>query len=822
MKVSYSWLKQYIDIDMDPNRVSEWLTGCGLEVEGMETYETIRGGLRGLVIGKVLTCVPHVNSDHLHVTTVDVGGEQPLPIVCGAPNIAQGQTVVVATVGTQLYSGEESFIIKKSKIRGEQSMGMICSEQEIGLGVSHDGIMTLTDDVEVGTLAKDFFNVQEDTVFEIGLTPNRSDAASIVGTARDLVAVLRNKLNEPLTHLELKLPSVDDFSPDNQNLPVAVVVEDVDACIRYSGVTIQGVVVKESPDWLKHRLEAVGLRSVNNVVDATNFVLFELGQPLHAFDVAKIAGNKIVVRKMPEGTAFTTLDDVERKLSANDLMICNEKEGMCIAGVFGGNQSGVTAQTTDVFIESACFDPVSVRKTSKYHGIKTDASFRFERGTDANITVYALKRAALLIKEIAGGTIASNVVDVYPRMVEPILIRVNYNRVNRLIGKIIPEHTVIGILSDLEFKIVEQDEDGLLVGAPTNKVDVTREADVVEEILRVYGYNNVEIPLSVNASLSYSPKPNPETIRNQVSDLLTYNGFAEAMSNSLTSVSYSALIPEFDAQSNVQLLNPLSRELNIMRRTLVFGGLEAVAYNINRQSQNLKLYEFGNVYHMPLGVDATESVEKRYVQQQRLALFITGKIMPEAWNTSPESVNFFHLKNYVINILSRLGIQNADLVLKPTNSELYSEGLCIFKGEKNLAVMGSISRKVLRHFDIGQPVLVGELMWDEILKLAAKNRIHAQSIPKFPGVRRDLALLVDNTVTYQQIETIAIQQGKKLLKAVNLFDVYEGDKLEAGKKSYAISLMLQDEKSTLKDKEVEKLVQRVVTTLQNELGATLR
>jgi phenylalanyl-tRNA synthetase beta chain len=815
MKISYNWLKNYINTDLSIEKISTILTDTGLEVEGIEEFESVKGGLEGLVIGQVTSCSKHPDADRLSVTKVNIGTDEELPIVCGAPNVAEGQKVVVATVGTTLYSGDESFKIKKAKMRGEPSEGMICAEDEIGLGTSHDGIMVLDDSAIIGTPAKEYFNIETDTVFEIGLTPNRIDGASHIGTARDLAAFLSQTKKT-----ELVKPSVDDFKVDNNNLPIEIIVENQEACPRYTGVTVSNVKVGPSPEWLQNRLKAIGLKPINNLVDISNYVLHETGQPLHFFDADKINGNKVIIRTLPEATPFVTLDDQERKLSANDLMICNENNGMCIAGVFGGTTSGVSENTKNVFIESAHFNSVFVRKTAKRHDLHTDASFRFERGSDPNITVYALKRAALLIKEIAGGEISSEIVDVYPMPVADYKVDLTFHNLKRLIGKEIPKDKVKNILESLDIKIVSEDDEKLSLEVPTYRVDVLREVDVIEEILRIYGYNNIEISEHVNSSLSYSQKPDKENIQNTVSDILTGNGFNEIMCNSLTKADYYNDLETFKPENLVKIFNPLSNDLNVMRQTLLFGGLESVMYNRNRRNPDLILYEFGNCYYK--NESESENPLKKYSEEQHLALFITGNKTEESWITKQEPTSFFVLKSYVENILERLGFDLNQIEAEDISSDIFTEGLT-YKYNKNQVVnFGIVHKKLLKAFDIDAPVYYAEFSWNTVLKITAKNSIRYTEISKYPEVRRDLALLVDKDVRFSSIKELAQRSERKLLKKVSLFDVFEGEKLGANKKSYAVSFILQDEHKTLTDKQIDKIVNNFIRVFEKELGAQIR
>ncbi|MBK3518508.1 phenylalanine--tRNA ligase subunit beta [Carboxylicivirga marina] len=816
MNISYNWLKNYLNIDLEPAKVSEILTDIGLEVGGMEEIQSIKGGLEGLVIGEVLTCEKHANADKLSVTTVNIGGEEPLPIVCGAPNVAAGQKVVVATVGTILYSGDESFTIKKSKIRGEQSMGMICAEDEIGLGNSHDGIMVLPTDVTVGTLAKDYFKIENDIAIEIDLTPNRVDGSSHYGVARDLAAYLKQHQD----NVELTLPSVDDFKVENTMYPVKVSVENTEACPRYCGVTISDVTIKESPEWLQNRLKAIGLNPINNVVDVTNFVLHELGQPLHAFDGNEITGDEVIVKTLDDGTEFETLDEVKRELSDNDLMICNSQTGMCIAGVFGGIRSGVSETTTKVFLESAYFNPVWVRKTAKRHTLSTDASFRFERGVDPNMTVYALKRAALLIKEVAGGTISSEITDIYPEKVQNFEIDVTYHNIIRLIGKELSKETIKSILKALDIVISAETEEELKLSVPPYRVDVQREADIIEEILRIYGYNNIEMPATVNSTIVYSQKPDDHKSKNIIANQLTSQGFSEIMCNSLTKATYYETSQTYPRHDVVELANPLSNDLNGMRQTLLFGGLESINHNVNRRNSDLKFFEFGNSYHFNAGGDKSDL--NNYNEEQKLSLFMVGNKATLSWNTPEQKISFYDLKNQLENILLRLGLSFNDFKEEETKSDLFAEGLSLVQGDKSVIDFGLVDGKLLKAFDIDTPVYFAEIKWDIILKKSGKKEVTFTEISKFPEVKRDLALVINQDVKFEQVKQIAHKTEKKLLKRVSLFDVFEGEKLGAGKKSYAVSFILQDETKTLNDKQIDKIMNKMMSNYERELNAIIR
>lgn len=818
MNISYNWLKDYIKTDLPVEEISRILTDLGLEVGSVETVDTVKGGLRGLVVGEVLTCKKHPNADKLSVTTVDIGDEEPLPIVCGAPNVAAGQKVVVATVGSTLYPNEEGFEIKKAKIRGEVSRGMICAEDEMGLGTSHNGIMVLEPETKTGTPAAEYFNIESDILIEIDLTPNRIDGASHIGVARDLAAYLRQ--NDP--GVKVEWPSVENFKTDNNNWPVEVDVQATEACTRYSGITLSGLEVKESPDWLKNKLLAIGQTPINNVVDITNFVLHEMGQPLHAFDGDKIKGDKVVVKTLDHGTLFTTLDEKERELDEKDLMICNAEDGMCIAGVFGGIDSGVTESTTKVFLESACFSPVYIRKTARRHTLNTDASFRFERGTDPNITVYALKRAALLIKDLAGGTISSDIVDIYPDPVKDFEVELSLKHVNRLIGKhITPDH-IKNILEALDINVLtETSNDVWQLAVPPYRVDVQREADVIEEILRVYGYNNVEAPSKLNSTIVYAEKPDIDDLRNKIAGQLIGAGFYEIMNNSLTKAAYFEASESFPEQEVVKLANPLSTDLNGMRQTLLFGALEAVRHNRNRQSSDLRLFEFGNCYK--LNPDKPAGEVSGYKEDEKLALVATGNKTSGDWNNPDTRVSFFDLKTWTFNILERLGINTVDCKETPCEIDLVPEGLTFTTNDGvELFYMGMIHPQLLKNFDIDEPVYFAEINWKTLVKLSARKEVTFKELSKFPEVKRDLALLINKDVMFKDIRDLALKTEKKILKEVSLFDVFEGEKLGAGKKSYAVTFTLQDTSKTLKDKQIEKTMNNLTQIFEKELGAKLR
>ena len=808
MKVSYSWIKEYLNVDLNAVDCAKVLTDTGLEVEGIQEIESIKGGLKGLVIGNVLTCEQHPNADRLRKTTVNVGAEV-LEIVCGAPNVAAGQNVVVATVGTVLYDDKgESFKIKKGKIRGEVSLGMICGSDEIGMGGAHDGIMVLDENAKPGTAASEYFKLESDTVFEIGLTPNRSDAMGHMGVALDL----RAGLAAQGVNLDLCKPSVEAFAVDNTDLSIEVTVEDNELCPRYAGLTISGLKVEESPEWLRRRLEALGLAPINNIVDITNYVLHETGNPLHAFDASKIKGNKIVVKTVAQDTKFTTLDDAERKLDASDLMICNDQEPMCIAGAFGGADSGVSETTTSIFLEAAFFNPVSVRKTAKRHALNTDASFRFERTVNPNTVIWALKRAALLMKEIAGGTISSEITDIYPTPIENFVVDFTYDKCDRLIGEAINRDTIKSILANLEIEILEENTEALKLSVPPYRADVQREVDVIEEVLRIYGYNTIGMTGRINASLSIAPKPDAHKIQERVSDLLSSNGFHEGMCNSLTKASYTDGLDSLKKESQVILLNPLSQDLNAMRQTLMFGGLEGLAYNINRKVSDVFLYEFGKTYNR-YGDD--------FVEERRLALWMTGKKQEESWNAKSDKVDFFHMKGLVEKILQKLGLSQG-VSLSQTQTDLLSEAVVYKIRKKKVVELGMVRKSILKNFGIKQEVFYADLNWDAIMEMLKNQKTSYKEVSKFPAVRRDLALLLDEKVAFAELEAIALRSDKNLLKEVKLFDVYQGDKLPEGKKSYALSFVFSDEEKTLTDKVVDKAILKIFKSLEHQLKAELR
>ncbi|WP_300761903.1 phenylalanine--tRNA ligase subunit beta [uncultured Parabacteroides sp.] len=820
MNISYNWLKDYLDFDLQPDEVAAALTSIGLETGGVEEVQTIKGGLEGLVIGEVLTCEEHPNSDHLHITTVNVGGAEPLQIVCGAPNVAAGQKVVVAVNGTKLYDGDECFTIKRSKIRGVESNGMICAEDEIGIGTDHAGIIVLPADAVVGTPAKEYYNVKSDYVLEVDITPNRVDATSHFGVARDLAAYLKQN-GKPAN---LKRPSVDAFKIDDETPAIEVVVENTEACLRYSGITIKGVTVKESPEWLQNRLKVIGLRPINNVVDITNYILHGVGQPLHSFDADKIKGDKVVVRSATEGSKFVTLDGVERTLTNRDLMIYNVEEPMCIAGVFGGLDSGVTEQTKNVFLESATFHPTWIRKTARRFGLNTDASFRYERGLDPNQTVEVMKRAALLIQEVAGGTITGAIQDIYPAPAAPYRVELTYGKVNTLIGKVIPVETVKSILESLEMKIVSETAEGLVIDVPVYRIDVQRDVDVIEDILRIYGYNNVEFSDNVKSNLSYqTPTDRSYKLQNLISEQLCGCGFNEILNNSLTRSAYYDNLSTYPVSHCVMLMNPLSADLNCMRQTLLFGGLESVEHNAKRKNGNIRFFEFGNCYDYNVDHKKEGETLAEFSEDYRLGLWVSGSRVDNSWAHPDEKSSVYELKAYVENILVRLGVNLQKVIFGNLANDIYSAGLSITTSSgRQLGTMGIVSPKLCKEMDIDTDVYYAELSWTLLMKEVKKSKVTFSEISKFPAVKRDLALLLDKTVQFAEIEKIATDSERKLLKDVALFDVYEGKNLPAGKKSYAVSFYLQDEGKTLNDKQIDAIMKKIQTNLEQKLGAQLR
>ncbi|MCL4114018.1 UNVERIFIED_CONTAM: hypothetical protein GTU68_062113 [Idotea baltica] len=808
MKISYNWLKQFIPIEFEASKTADMLTDLGLEVGGIEKYESVKGGLNGVVVGHVLSCEQHSNADRLKVTSVDIGQENPIQIVCGAPNVAKGQKVPVATIGTTLYDDKgDAWKIKKGKIRGEVSEGMICAADELGLGTNHDGIMVLDSKVKPGTPCADIFEIENDEVFEIDLTPNRADAMSHLGVARDLQAGLeRRKITKKLI-----TPSVGKFHVDVRSRKLQVTVENSKLAPRYCGITLSNLNVQQSPDWLKNRLKAIGVSPINNVVDITNYVLHELGQPLHAFDADRVYDKNIVVKTVEKGTKFMTLDGVEHILHEDDLMICDAEKPMCIAGVFGGINTGVTEKTTSIFLESAYFDPVTIRKTAKRHGLNTDASFRFERGIDIENVEYALKHAALLIKEITGGDITSDVVDFYPKQFEDHQVFLSFEKINKLIGEEIPKDTIKSILASLQIKVKSVTESGLGLAIPSFRVDVQREVDVIEEILRVYGYNNVKFGQKLNASVAKSSKFDTHKLEQKIGDQLAAQGFFEIMTNSLTSPDYKKLSDQLSSQKAVEIINPLSGDLSVMRSSMLFNGLEAIAYNINRKKPNLKLFEFGKTYLKG---------DKGSIEKMHLSLFLTGNRSEDSWATSQKKNDFFYLKTVIENTLIRLGIGSNTSI--PNENDLFSEGITITEKKKDIVTFGIITPKVLKRFDIKQEILYAEFNWDNILQIVTKNKIVYQPIPKYPEVKRDFALLLEDTVPFKAIYDLGFQTEKKLIKNINLFDVYTGSKLPKGKKSYAVSFTIQDEKSTLTDKHIDKIMSKLQARYEKELSAELR
>ncbi len=820
MNISYNWLKEYVSFDLTPAEVAEALTSIGLEVGGVEEVQSIKGGLEGIVIGEVLTCESHPNSDHMHITTVNLGSGDPVQIVCGAPNVAAGQKVVVATLGTKLYDGDECFTIKKSKLRGVESLGMICAEDEVGLGTSHDGIMVLPADAVPGTPAKDYFNIKSDYVLEVDITPNRADACSHYGVARDLYAYLVQAGKAT----SLTRPSDDAFCVDNQDLPIAIEVADTTACPRYAGVTVKGVTVKESPAWLQDKLRLIGLRPINNVVDVTNYILHAYGQPLHCFDADKIKGGKVIVKTMPQDTPFVTLDGVERKLDAHDLMICNAEEPMCMAGVFGGLDSGSTEATKNVFLESAYFNPTVVRKTARRHGLNTDSSFRFERGIDPNSVIYCLKQAAMLIKELAGGTISMDIKDLYPHPIADFTVDLNYQYVHDLVGKTIPVETIKRIVTSLEMKILSETSEGITLQVPAYRVDVQRPCDVVEDILRIYGYNNVEIPTTLKSSLTVKGEVDQwQKMQNLISEQLVGCGFNEILNNSLTKSAYYDGLETYPSQHLVMLMNPLSSDLNCMRQTLLFGGLESIRHNVNRKCADLKFFEFGNCYYYHADKKNPEKPLAAYSENNHLALWVTGKRVSNSWAHPEENSSVYELKAYVLNIFTRLGLNLGSVVFGNLSNDIYSVAVTVqTRGGKLLATYGVLTKKLQKAFDLDDEVYYAEINWHELMKAVKNVKVSYTEISKYPAVKRDLALLLDKNVQFAEVEKIAYDTERKLLKAVELFDVYEGKNLEPGKKSYAVSFLLQDEHATLNDKQIDKIMQKLIANLENKLGAKLR
>jgi phenylalanyl-tRNA synthetase beta chain len=808
MKISYNWLKQFINVKLPADEVAVLLTDLGLEVEGVDIFESVKGGLEGIVVGEVLACEQHPNADKLKLTKVDIGQLTPLSIVCGAPNVAQGQKVPVATIGTTLYDAKgEAWVIKKGKIRGEESHGMICAEDEIGLGKSHEGIMVLSEDAVVGTPFHEIYPVEKDFVFEIGLTPNRADAMSHWGVARDL----RTGLVQHKKSIGLNTPGVSSFHVEDRSKKISIKVENNKLAPRYCGLTMGNVEVKPSPAWLQNRLKAIGLKPQNNIVDATNYVLHELGQPLHAFDADKIKGNKIIVKTLPTGTPFVTLDGVERSLHEEDLMICDVDKPLCMAGVFGGLNSGVSATTTSIFLESAYFDSVSVRKTAKRHGLNTDASFRFERGIDPTITEYALKRAAILIEEIAGGKITSELDDLYPKKIEDFQVFLTFDKINKLIGQEIDSGIIKSILSSLEIKVNNVSESGMGLTIPAYRVDVQREVDVIEEILRIYGYNNIEIPAKFNISVASTDRFPDYKLQNKVADLLVNKGFYETMANSLTTSEYADLVEGFNKEQQVKIVNPLSQDLGVLRQSMLFSGLESLRYNNNRQISDLKFFEFGKTYH--------QFGEQRE-EEKHLSIFVMGNQLPEAWNAKEQATDFFYLKGILESLFQSLGIDTTSQ--SASKSSFIAEGLQFKNGKTTLVEFGRLAKKLTKHFDLESEVMYADIYWDKLIALASQQRFAIQEIPKFPSLRRDFALLLDQHISFDEVKEIAFSTEKKILKGINLFDVYEGSNLPQNKKSYAVSFTFQDEYKTLTDKQVDKVMKKLLAQFEAKLSASLR
>ena len=820
MNISYKWLKEYVDFDLTAQQVCDALTSTGLEVDALEEVQSIKGGLKGLYVGKVLTCEAHPNSDHLHVTTVDLGKGEPSQIVCGAPNVAAGQKVIVADLGCVLYDGDQEFVIKKSKLRGVESNGMICAEDEIGIGNDHAGIIVLPDDAVVGTPAAEYYHLESDWLIEVDITANRADGLSHWGVARDLYAWLKSNGYETKMHR----PDCSKFKVDNHNLPIEVKIENTEACKRYACVSVTDCEVKESPDWLKNKLTTVGLRPINNIVDITNYIMMAYGQPLHTFDADMVKGHQIVVKTMPEGTPFQTLDGEEHKLSDRDLAICNAEDPMCIAGVFGGKGSGTYETTKNVVLESAYFHPTWIRKSARRHGLSTDASFRFERGVDPNGTIYALQQAAILCQELAGGKVSMEICDVYPEPMKNAVVELNYDYVHNLVGKVIPVETIKAICESLEMKVLNETSEALTLEIPAYRVDVQRPCDVVEDILRIYGYNNVEIPTQLKGSLVIKgDEDQKHKLANLVSEQLVGEGFNEILNNSLTKGAYYEGHNAYPAENCVKIMNPLSSDLNVMRQTLLFGGLESIQHNVNRKRQNLRFFEFGNVYTFDPAKQNDDDPMQAYKEQYHCSLLVTGKRVEGSWAHQNEDSSVYELRAYVINIIRRIGVPRNQLVFKKSENDIFSTGVTVEnRGGKKLYEIGIISKKLQKQFGLDNPVYYAELNWTALMKMAKKNEVLYTEVPKFPAVSRDLALLLDNSVEFAQIEQIARQTEKKLLKKVELFDVYEGDKLPAGKKSYAVNFVLQDEEKTMGDKQIDAIMQKLIANLKKQLNAELR
>ena len=820
MEISYKWLKEYVDFDLTPQETADVLTSCGLEVDSLEEVQTIKGGLKGLYVGKVLTCEMHPNSDHLHITTVDLGKGEPQQIVCGAPNVAAGQKVIVADLGCVLYDGDKEFVIKKSKLRGVESNGMICAEDEIGVGTSHDGIIVLPEDAPVGQPAAEYYHLESDWVIEIDITANRSDALSHWGVARDLYAWLkRNGYNTSLHR-----PDCSEFTVDNTNLPIDVEIENTEACKRYACVSITGCEVKESPEWLQDKLKVIGLRPINNIVDITNYVMMAYGQPMHCFDADMVKGNKIVVRTQPEGTKFVTLDGEEHSLGEHDLSICNAEEPMCIAGIFGGKGSGTYDTTTNVVLESAYFHPTWIRKSARRHGLSTDASYRFERGIDPNGIIYALKQAAILCKQVAGGKVSMEIKDVYPTPIADARVQLDYEYVDRLIGKKIGNDMIRSIVESLDMKVISETDTGLELDVPAYRVDVQRPCDVVEDILRIYGYNNVEIPTQLKSSLTIlGDEDKAYHHQNVISEQLVGCGFREILNNSLTKTAYYTELNHYTEDTTVKVMNPLSSDLGVMRQTLLFGGLESICRNVNHKMPNLRFFEFGNCYHFSPEKNNDEDPIKAYTEEMHLGMWLTGKRVEGSWAHADEQSNFYELKAYVMNIFTRLGVNPGIVVAEKSDNNVFGKALALkARSGKLLCEMGTVSHKLLKKMDIDQDVFYADINWNNIMRAIKKNETLYHDISKFPSVSRDLALLIDKSVEFEQIEQIARQTEKKLLKSVELFDVYEGKNLPEGKKSYAVNFILQDETKTLNDKQIEAIMTKLINNLKQKLGAELR
>ena len=820
MEISYKWLKEYVDFDLTPQETADALTSCGLEVDALEEVQTIKGGLKGLFVGKVLTCEMHPNSDHLHITTVDLGKGEPQQIVCGAPNVAAGQKVIVADLGCVLYDGDKEFVIKKSKLRGVESNGMICAEDEIGVGESHDGIIVLPEDAPVGQPAAEYYHLESDWVIEIDITANRSDALSHWGVARDLYAWLKRNGHETSLHR----PDCTEFTVDNNDLPIDVEIENTEACKRYACVSITGCEVKESPEWLQNKLKVIGLRPINNIVDITNYVMMAYGQPMHCFDADMVTGHKIVVRTQPEGTKFVTLDGEEHTLGEHDLSICNAEEPMCIAGIFGGKGSGTYDTTTNVVLESAYFHPTWIRKSARRHGLSTDASYRFERGIDPNGTIYALKQAAILCKQLAGGKVSMEIKDVYPNPMADARVQLDYEYVDRLIGKVIGHDMIKAIVESLEMKVVEETAEGLLLDVPAYRVDVQRPCDVVEDILRIYGYNNVEIPTQLKSSLTILGEADKAYhLQNVIGEQLVGCGFREILNNSLTKTSYYTELNKYTEDTTVKVMNPLSSDLGVMRQSLLFGGLESICRNVNHKMPNLRFFEFGNCYHYSPEKKNDEDPIKAYTEEMHLGMWITGKRVEGSWTHPDEQSSFYELKGYVLNIVKRLGVNPGIMVCDHSDNNVFGKALVLkTRAGKVLCEMGTVCHKILKKMDISQDVFYADLNWDNLMRAIKKNETLYHDISKFPSVSRDLALLIDKSVQFEQIEQIARQTEKKLLKSVELFDVYEGKNLPDGKKSYAVNFILQDESKTLTDKQIDAIMTKLINNLKQKLGAELR